>query len=507
MKKQRLNPYSFAEEYSALDLATDSPKRDEFIRRLLLAEAPFFKEGIFTHHTTGLTHVGISIDPYTGQLLQNPRNWSAASKESNHLTLLCLSLSGDGRAQALVSRKSSLEIIKKKMTSYEKFDREYPGFGGFLPWFLITENGILPTPEWQNRVPGLDNGQWMWALFLTSYVLKQQGMRILAGRYLKYWQKLARNSVMVFLENSQHKIRVEARVHDPKAFPTPSNYSDNLAGYYLDDPYEGELLMMFMTLFSPSLSDLEKQMLWENRTMPVATYMTKNNEGITVEKGYWYSSHEKWKYFVLPYLDIPRAKQMFLNGEKARTWYSAENHIPGLFSSTHAPLGENQFIYYRDGLGVPSLASQPIVRSDIVTPYAAFPVMLADIKTGLLWLWNMISAPKMQGPYGITESILTNGKAIAPVLTCDGKILPLLGGILGQASISLMRKALLQFEVYDVFKVLVTAEYEKVFTKEKPEGFSLPFRLPTQAIPQGMEDFQAYSIPSMKKEPLYSLVT
>ena len=46
------------------------------------------------------------------------------------------------------------------MTSYEKFNREYPGFGGFLPWFLNQNAGMRPTDDWQNRVPGLDNGQF-----------------------------------------------------------------------------------------------------------------------------------------------------------------------------------------------------------------------------------------------------------------------------------------------------------------------------------------------------------
>lgn len=38
-------------------------------------------------------------------------------------------------------------------------------------------------------------------------------------------------------------------------------------------------------------------------------------------------------------------------------------------------------------------------RTDIITPYGAFPVILASLPMGLVWYHNMLSAPKMQGNY------------------------------------------------------------------------------------------------------------
>jgi hypothetical protein len=85
---------------------------------------------------------------------------------------------------------------------------------------------------------------------------------------------------------------------------------------------------------------------------------------ITVQRGWWFSSHEQvprrvvcrvshvaspndgavqWKYLEMPYLEVPINKRVFLNGERARTWNSALKGIPVRAPpihvlSTHAPI-------------------------------------------------------------------------------------------------------------------------------------------------------------------------
>merc|ERR1712157_408058 len=59
------------------------------------------------------------------------------------------------------------------------------------------------------------------------------------------------------------------------------------------------------------------------------------NGPITVEEGWRFSSHELWKYMVLPYLDNTIVHQVFVNGEKARTWNSHIKGIPGLLASCY----------------------------------------------------------------------------------------------------------------------------------------------------------------------------
>ncbi len=76
----------------------------------------------------------------------------------------------------------------------------------------------------------------------------------------------------------------------------------------------------------------------------------------------------------------------------------------------------------------------------MVTPYGAFPVILANESIGLAWYHNMLKGAKMQGqcddiltssrhifwhsigPLGSTEGINNIGTEIAPVTTWDTKI-------------------------------------------------------------------------------------
>jgi len=48
--------------------------------------------------------------------------------------------------------------MKIKLQTYLQFNKTFPGYGGFLPWFLANGTEIRPTLDWVNRVPGLDNG-------------------------------------------------------------------------------------------------------------------------------------------------------------------------------------------------------------------------------------------------------------------------------------------------------------------------------------------------------------
>jgi hypothetical protein len=59
-----------------------------------------------------------------------------------------------------------LDILERKIASYEDFNQNFPGFGGFLPWFTSTDVGMAPiSPGWSNNVPALDNGQLLWSMY------------------------------------------------------------------------------------------------------------------------------------------------------------------------------------------------------------------------------------------------------------------------------------------------------------------------------------------------------
>lgn len=487
--------YQFARQYTIEQLLSDEDVINEFIDRVLVAEARFHQPGVGYNPVTGVTYDGHAINQETGELAGVPREWSAVSKESLHVTILTLAVAGNKRACLYVSPDNpevasniAIDILTKKMTSYERFNQDSPGFGGFIPWFLNLDNGLRPANDWQNRVPGLDSGQWAWSLFLAADVLEQQGYTELAARYRDYWQMLARNSVMVFFDPPTGKIRVEAKIHDTKAHPHESNYSNNTQNYFLEDPFEGELMVLFMSIFGQWGEPGQVEAIWQNKTIEVVDYHTLDGRTITVRKGHWFSSHEQWNKLVLPYLDIDLIWRVFVNGEKARTWYSAEYGIPGLFASVNSPDAPYIADDYLSDLGVPGLGEQQVMYKNIVAPYAAFPVIIARKDVGVAWLQTMITGPRMQGPYGVTESTTVDGQYIAPLLTWDGKATTVLA-LIGEST-DFMREALIRKGVYDKFLQLVQNEYEEAFRERVLEGEDLPFRTPTTGIPLCMPDFR-----------------
>ena len=67
-------------------------------------------------------------------------------------------LEGQELAKAFYTKDEAIEMLTKKITTYEKFDQDYPGYGGFLPWVAVKQTGVEPTWDWTTAVPSLDNG-------------------------------------------------------------------------------------------------------------------------------------------------------------------------------------------------------------------------------------------------------------------------------------------------------------------------------------------------------------
>jgi len=493
--------YMFARAYSGEELLKEGEVLDSFVKDVLRWESQFHQTGIGYNGESGVTYDGHSIDYMTGELIGGPRNWTAASKESLHVTLLSLTLTDNEEAKFFLSpddlskaENIALDLLEKKITSYEKFNKEYLGFGGFIPWVLVSDEGIEPTSDWQDRVPGLDNGQLAWSLVLASHILEKKGHYGLAKRYRDYWQMMAKNAVAVFYDIQKGKIRAEAKVHDVEGEVVSSNYSNNISGYFLDDPYEGELMVMFMTLFGNWDNPGQVEDIWRDKKMNKATFHTQNGQNITVKQGHWFSSHEEWSWFVLPYGDIELAKEVFVNGQKVRTIYSSETGNPGLLASTNPPVKSDGtslgFPEYLGAIGIQAIAKVLVEFTNVISPYASFPVILANKAMGTVWLHNMLKGPRMQGLYGSTESITTDGKYIAPLLTWDGKNTTVVAYL--SQSTGLIREAMKEEGVYDKFYEIVENEYREAFGSiNELEGRSIPFATPSAEIPQeGIPDFQ-----------------
>jgi len=466
-----------------------------------------------TLHLVSLTTDTISIPQQVSSEIKH--NFSAPSKESIHLSLLALGLEGNQNAiqfltacnspaaQNLYSHLNPSEIIisilTKKISSYERWNKQYPGFGGFLPWYQVNDTGavLFPTGQWVNHVPGLDNGEMIWAAIAVAQVLTEQGYGRLAQRYNDLIQVWSENAVTVFYAG-EGKVRAVTKILDIyNSNPTKANYIDpSGAPSYLDDPYEGEMLTFFMELYSTDESwinnnysspNTERENLWvfkRSQNMLQSTSLTNfpppfpTNFSITVQKGYWFSAHEQWKYFLLPYTDIPLQASLYHNNEVARTYFSRYILFsPGLYASVTPP---PPFPGYLSASGIQPIAFENVLTYEVVTPYGMWAIGMKNASVGLVWWWNMVMGGRMQGVYGSTCSGEIEGKEVGPVVTWDSKITTVLGLVGG--GVKVVRRRMKDDGKYERFVGRVEKEWGRVF-KEPLSGAGLDFALPAKPIP------------------------
>ena len=140
---------------------------------------------------------------------------------------------------------------------------------------------------------------------------------------------MAQNSLTVFYAG-EGKIRAVTQIQDIKKPVEQNTYKlkdgavcDFNNNCYLDDPYEGELFAFMMYFFGNFSSAQEKEMMWDQKRQKLqsADYLVEElNQNITVQKGWWFSAHETWKYLFLPYMDVNVTRDLLINGEKVRSW-------------------------------------------------------------------------------------------------------------------------------------------------------------------------------------------
>ena len=444
---------------------------NNYINALLLKESNFFKLGIAVNDHTYLTQDGIFLNSISLQPVGKASPFSAASKESLHLSLLAKVVLNDERAQRLLfgldadnAVTQALSILEQKVTTYEQFDTAYPAFGGFLPWFISQDRGngvsMYPLSGWEDRMPALDNGQLAWSIFVVYHCLYKMGYDSMASRYEQRFQKMATNAKTLFFDTQRNVISGISRFTDSSGNPDsslpPEQLIYNKDSYGLTDSFEGELMAVFMTLFSPDLSATQQQQLWANKFVNTRNYAASTGGNLTVIEGWAFSSHEQWKFLILPYLDNKITRDLFLNGEKVRADYSNENQFRGFFASVNTPANT-----YESLLGIQAVASQTGVKNTTLAPYATFPMLLADqnqqTNTGLKWLKNILAYDNMLSEYGSLESYDTSTFAITPLLTWDGKALTslaMMGGMVDET-----REFMIQEGVYLEFMHLVDTQY------------------------------------------------
>lgn len=257
----------------------------------------------------------------------------------------------------------------------------------------------------------------------------------------------------------------------------------------LNDPYEGELFTWWLYFYG-KLPQKDRDQLWTykraqlqaiNYTGSVvntsASYSLPTNYSglpvvsrkigpITVQKGFWFSSHEQWKLLQMPYLDVPVVKRVFHNAERVRTCNSVlMTQNPGMFASVNniTDPATGEILGYISNAGVPSVSSQQEQELDVITPYSVFPTLLFNQEIGLLWYKNMLDGQGMQNPYGSTESGRRDGDGVSAFVSWDSKVttlVALLGGV-GD----FVREGLVKERRYAEFNRVLQREYGRVFGK------------------------------------------
>jgi len=468
----------------------DVAESRRFMKEVVSHERRFYQPGVGYDDATGLTFDGHAIDRRTGELVGKPRNWSAASKESLHIVLLAKAIAGDPTAQALITPDPAhpemavaraREVLRHKIDTYRRFHEKNPGFAGFLPWFKIDHGEMAPMDGWTNRVPGLDNGQLAWSMYMAEGVLREKGDVELADAYRKHLKIMSDNVVNVFYDPAAQHFRGEAVIARGSSVAAAKNsYETQPGGYHIKDAYEGLMLVHFADLMGSwsGRAKGERDAPWRDPRRVPATKKLGRDE-VTVVEGQFYGSHEEWGFLVLPTRDVPIADRLFQNNQRVRTQHSARHHFSGLFAPTHEPIATEDVpksgLQYVNSNGVPGVSALPVRKGKpIFTPYAAFPLALVDDRLFTGWLKSMVDRPGMFGPYGIGESYSEDGRT-APLLTWDGKALPMVAHMGGIASD--VRRFLKRDGKYDAFLAREKADY-RLFDESKISGERVPFHAP-----------------------------
>eukprot|EP00931_Biecheleriopsis_adriatica_P103175 TRINITY_DN78043_c0_g1_i1.p1 TRINITY_DN78043_c0_g1~~TRINITY_DN78043_c0_g1_i1.p1 ORF type:complete len:707 (-),score=131.91 TRINITY_DN78043_c0_g1_i1:142-2262(-) len=516
---------AFADSY----MCADWDRREvqlAYISDALAAERGFFATaGVSYDADTGLSEDGSTFDAYSGAVdTKHGLGFSAPSKEMIQISLLALSLSSEGTGLVAYTREEALTLLEKKVDAFEEFDATFPAFGGYLPWFCSrgskpTSDGktvcrtlndppgpLRQTPDWISSLPSLDNGQLAWAAYSAANALSdlakqeqgEQQARIekLGKRWSQRVDRMKSTAVPLFFNapNGSNSsgwmpgtVRIIAHLRnlsqDAANNPNNSYTVDNMV---LNGPFEDELMIVWMTLFAdwsafPNDGAAQKDKLWADKAdnLFAVNYTTKKGENITVQRGFWASAHEQWKLLVLPYLDIPLVKKIFVNTERARLLNSIDHNFPGLFASSHAPsnahcLQDSDYCSDEGVSGMSQIGVQWTIDKMSVTPYAAFPSILIDPGAGLAWYNLMLRLPHMQTTAGSVESSDLRGKEIANFLTWDAKattVLAMLGGTGPQMKKYLERDGHLQ-EFYELIGTFYDSVFDdKKITFDKPLAF------------------------------------
>ncbi len=472
------NPsFCFAKKYTTAEILNDGAKAQAFQDEFLKSEASYFEQ---CHDPrSGMVYDGLNLNSQTGQVA-GVRNWSAPSKECLDLGLCIKALLGDekavqvvGRGDAAKAKAAALELLDKKLAAYEEFQQQNPRYAGFLPWYFIHSDKVEATPDWKGKIPGLDNGEWMWTMLTAEKALSEAGADELAGKYKAYNQTLIDNVTKVFYDPRGVACRGDVRI-------TETGYEALNPGAFMTGEHgvhEGCMLIHYLTLFGKDLPEGAADKIWDDIKMK----RVESKHGTTWQ-GFWGSAHESWAFLFLPFRDHKGYQDLHRIREEVRVNNAVQRGYPGLATSTNGPRGG-----YLSDCGIEGIGTQPVRSNDTFAVYGAFPLLLEFSQKvgpgnfGLAWLHNMLTAPRMQGPLGGGESGTNDGEAFSAMKTTDGthpSLLGIMGGLEKETAAMMIDRG-----VYDKFMARIDSEYRESFGS-KPLREPKPFVAPRVQVPQ-----------------------
>ena len=411
---------SSAHDWSRLTYDTET--QDAYIAAALEWDGRFAAMGRGTT-ASGLTCDHVNVVEADGSVGQRGM-YTAASKESLHIGMLALVVAGrplawrwlagamaeeaglpDATATEAEAVTEAVARLERIVTAYEAANEQCVGCGGFIPWISVSDGGFAPIQD-RASIPALDNGQLAWSMVAAAEALAAHPEGAgLAVRYELRVADMARSAPILFL-NPNGRVASSSKVLNVSEPVSADNCK--VGSGRLADPWEGELMIFFIHLLGDNSSGaIQPQRMWrpvENtmRTPSGAYSATTWNGSVAVQRGWYFSAHELWKLLVLPYLDVPLARRVTANGERARTQHAKATGAGGLPGACYT---SEPSVY--SNFGVPPLAlsanSMPAERQ-MSTPYGAFPLILVDRGRGLDWHRATLGRPLMQSTLGSMEA-------------------------------------------------------------------------------------------------------
>ena len=227
-------PCRFSPLYSQADILRNPTP---FAQDVFYWEGHFHQNNVGYNTANGMTYDGTLLDPVTGLANASEKHpFSAASKESLQIMVYAHAIAGDPRAARFVypqvpadAPKIAAGIMTQKLQAYLQFNQTYPGYGGFLPWFLSNDTELQPTSDWVNRVPALDNGELIWAVYAVIQALNRSErpeFRQLAQNW-QHWLDYTKVHAATIFYNGTGRVCAVADIHNQSLLPNApgQNYS------------------------------------------------------------------------------------------------------------------------------------------------------------------------------------------------------------------------------------------------------------------------------------------